>query len=277
MSNSDAKQVKSADRILSILELLGISDEPLRLHEIAHQLSIPKSSALMLVRTLVTRSYACQTPSGGYALAEAFRHGGFAAANSLTPQMLRYGAPLMQQLLERFLETVVLGVLAPNNDVRVISHLISPQAIRYDMTQLTVIPSYCTALGQAMLAFSSDEVVEQYIAKADFVPWTEKTITSPSQFRKQLRTVRRQGFAENVDERFVGASSTAVPVFDHRNAVVAALNIGTVTVRYPKLRPHIIPALKEASNQLTSQLGGTPPKACLPDPTAALADLAAAE
>lgn len=276
MASPPPQQVKSAERVLSILELLGVSDKPLRLHEIADELAIPKSSALMLLRTLVARSYASQDATGGYALEASFRQGGFAAVNSLVPQILRLAAPVMQHLLEQFLETIVLGVLAPTHDVRVIGHRISPQAIRYDMTQLTVIPSYCTALGQAMLAFSSEEVVEQYIAQADFIPLTDKTITSAQQFRRHLRKVRRQGFAENLDERFVGASSTAVPVFDNRNAVVAALNIGTVTVRYHKLRPHIIPALKEAAYQLTAQLGGTPPKVCRPDPSIASAEPAAA-
>lgn len=266
MPKSDTKQVKSAERILSILEVLGRADEPLRLHEIADVLAIPRSSALMLLRTLVARSYAVQAASGGYMLEDSFRQGGFAAVNTRAPQMLRHAVPLMQQLLDRFRETMVLGVLAPNGDVRVISHLISPQAIRYDMAQLTVVPSYCTALGQAMLAFSSDEVVERYIAQAEFIPWTEKTITSPAKFRRQLKKVRRQGFAENLDERFDGASGTAVPVFGDRDAVVAALNVATVTVRYPKLRPHVLPALKEAAARLSRQLGGTPPDVCLPTP-----------
>ena len=107
----------------------------------------------------------------------------------------------------------------------------SPLAVRYDRSRMTVIPSYCTALGQAMLAFQPDDAVERYIERCPFTPLTDRTITEPAALRERLLQVRQRGWAINLEERFIGAVGIAVPILA-AGVVVGALNIGTVTARY---------------------------------------------
>jgi DNA-binding IclR family transcriptional regulator len=45
--------VKSARRVLGVLELLGSNPEPMALHEIASALELPRSSARSLMGTLL--------------------------------------------------------------------------------------------------------------------------------------------------------------------------------------------------------------------------------
>src|SRR3546814_13823691 len=60
--------VKSAARVLDLLELLAAAPRPLRLAEVAPRLDIPKTSAFALLSTLVAKGHA-EEQGGGYRLA----------------------------------------------------------------------------------------------------------------------------------------------------------------------------------------------------------------
>ena len=61
--------VKSADRTVELLELLSRTSEPLTLSEIQRELSYPKSSLFVLLRTLVARGWVETDRRGtGYSL-----------------------------------------------------------------------------------------------------------------------------------------------------------------------------------------------------------------
>ena len=67
--------VKSADRVLDILEYFSLRDQTLTLGEVAGELSIPKSSTLMLLRNLEARGYLFREGNQGYRLDPALRAG----------------------------------------------------------------------------------------------------------------------------------------------------------------------------------------------------------
>ena len=62
--------VKSAARVLDILELLARSDEPMALKDLVSVLALPKSSAHALLRTLQSRGYVERDAADRYALNE---------------------------------------------------------------------------------------------------------------------------------------------------------------------------------------------------------------
>lgn len=248
--------VKSAERALDILELLALRDDALTLTQIATGLELPKSSALMLLRTLGERGYLSREESGGYRLNPVFhesRTGWIGGTAALLAQAAR---PVMQELLEEMRETTVLGVLNAESDVRIVASLVSPQAVRYDLGDTTVLPSYCSALGQAILAYSPAAVVEAYLAKARMAALTANTLTSRRALRARLAQIRRQGVAIHIEERVPGASGAAAPIFAHGGRVVGALNISTVTFRFLQSRPRIVAALQASAARITALLGG---------------------
>ena len=60
--------VKSAARVLDILELLFRSEEPMALRDLVSILALPKSSAHALLRTLQSRGYVERDAADRYAL-----------------------------------------------------------------------------------------------------------------------------------------------------------------------------------------------------------------
>ena len=250
--------VKSAERALDILELMALHAESLTLSETCRHLSLPKSSALMLLRTLEARGYLGREAGGGYCLNPVFRESRIGWIGGTVSLLSRISRPVMVDLRDALRETTVLGVLDAEYQTRILLHLVSPQAVRYDLGDTTMLPTYCSALGQAMMAYSPSEIVDDYLSRTRMTVLTEHTLATRKAFRKRLGEIRRQGYSVNLEERVPGASGAAVPIFGPAGQVVAALNIATVTFRFLQSREVIIATLRTSAARITERLGGTP-------------------
>ncbi|MDP6709365.1 MAG: IclR family transcriptional regulator [Alphaproteobacteria bacterium] len=250
--------MKSAERALDILELMALRDESLTLSEISRYLELPKSSASMLLRTLEARGYLGREPGAGYRLNPVFRESRIGWIGGAVALLTRISRPVMLDLRDELGETTVLGVLDAEHETRILRHFVSPQAVRYDLGDTTVLPTYCSALGQAMMAYSPVEIVDDYLSRTRMTALTEHTLRTRKAFRKRLVEIRRQGYSVNLDERVPGASGAAVAIFGPGEQVVAALNVSTVTFRFLQSRETIIAALRQSAGRITELLGGTP-------------------
>jgi DNA-binding IclR family transcriptional regulator len=250
------KDVKSAGRVLDILEYFGGAVGPKHLKDVVQVLGFPKSSTLMLLRTLEARGYLERGEDDRYRLHPAFRGSADGWVGGAILTLVRAADSVMRALIDELQETTVLAVMTPEFDIRVVSTLISPLVIRYDISDTPILPAYCSAMGQAILAFSPPEDVERYIENCPFTPLTENTITDPEAFRARLEEIRTRGWSLHVEERIPGASGAAVPIFNPRGEVVAALNIATVTARFLTKRDLIVTRLREGADVIMRRLNG---------------------
>lgn len=85
-------------------------------------------------------------------------------------------------------------------------------------------PLHCTGLGKALLAFSPKDTLSR-ILQSDLKAQTEKTITDPGLFRKELERVREQGYALDDEEITRGIMCVAAPIFGLRNKLVCAISL----------------------------------------------------
>lgn len=247
--------VKSARRVLEILELFASTDRALALRDVAAILSLPKSSAHMLLGTLEQRGYLMRTDRDRFALLPAMRDAG-GWIGGPAGQIFRAAHPVLDALVDRLHETVVLGAPTDGLDIRILSHRPSPQAIRYDVSQTPVIPGYCTAMGHAVLSRLPEGEVRAYLERIDRPRLTPQTLTEPAAILARLRQDRAQGFALNIDERFEGASGAAVAVCAPDGRPHAALNVVTVTPRFCRRQDEIVSALTEAARGLEASVFG---------------------
>jgi DNA-binding IclR family transcriptional regulator len=116
-------------------------------------------------------------------------------------------------------------------------------------------PAYCTAEGQAILAFQPQQVVEQAIA-AGLAPRTPKTITSADKFQKALAVVRQRGCAIEDEESELGMVCVAAPIRDDAGAAVGAVGIaGPVTRLSKKAVAAVIPHVIATADLVSARLG----------------------
>jgi DNA-binding IclR family transcriptional regulator len=87
--------------------------------------------------------------------------------------------------------------------------------------------------------------------------YTDKTIRDRARLERQLRTIRRQGYATSVAERFAGASAVAAPVLGADGTVIAAVNISGPSDRFTGTRQaEYIRQVTKAALALSRAMGG---------------------
>jgi len=118
------------------------------------------------------------------------------------------------------------------------------------------LPAYCASMGRVLLAWLHEAealaILERTGRKA-LTPFTKVTI---DQLMAELSVIRGQGYAINDQELEIGLRSIAVPVFNHRGLVAAALNIGAPVahVETRDLVERFLPAMLQVQSDLRSLL-----------------------
>jgi len=247
-------EIKSAARILELLEFLARASEPVALREVVDELGYPKSSAHGLLATLVGRGYAVRDESDRYALNHACRSGpGWVGGQEA--QLIAAARPIMDRLRDEVGESVFLGARLRNGDVKHLAKSVSRHAIRYDTERAAPVPAYCTAMGRILLAFWRRKAAETYLATTPRLARTPFTTTKLADLRAILDGVRRDGYAISDQEMVMGGSGVAAPVWNRAGEVVAVLNLGVVTSRFHDNRERMVAAVVEGARLLSGRLG----------------------
>lgn len=230
-------EVRSAGRVLDLLEYLQGQTEPRSLSQIALDLVLPKSSTLLLLRTLVDRGYVRRDARDDYVIE---RHRG--VSKSINDRLVEVAVPEMLSCSNRTGETVLLGVLVDGGQTRALAKQVSRQELRYDADLSALRPSYCTAMGRVLLAALPRTQRLRVLTARKLRPFTPITVTDPATLELILQRVEAEGFATVEEQYVLGASGVAAPIRDHAGRVVAALDIASVSSRFGATRTELIAA-----------------------------------
>jgi len=167
------------------------------------------------------------------------------------PRTLREAAvPFVGDLYEATHETIHVGVLM-GSDVLYIEKLRGHDPAHVATTVGARMPASCTALGKAMLAFSTPDVVAAVVADG-LQQRTPSSIVDPDHFAEELRRIAATGVAYDREENEVGVTCIAAPVLDRDVRPVGALSITGPVERFdPALA---VDACRTAARGLSSAL-----------------------
>lgn len=237
--------VKSAMRTLDILELLVAQGRALAAHEIATALAIPVSSLSYLLTTLAER---------GYVEKLGRRYGPGPGLSRLQPErasddVIARAGPIIRSLRLRLNETV--GFFVPRgHEVEAAVSEIGTQALRYSLEVGRRAPMHAFAAGKAILATYSEDELSEYLATSQREAFTRHTLTTETQLRQEIETIRRNGWARTREEHTPGIQGMARVVMAGGRAAGAisiAIPLPRVT---PSFESQAIEALKHAVDLL---------------------------
>lgn len=246
--------VKSADRVMQILEAIGSSEEGKTHGELSSTLNIPKSSLSLLLANLVDREYLSLSGTdrryalGPQVLVLAGRY-----LSSL--DIVRLGQPVLKKITRAIDESAEIAIKR-GHEIIIISKEDRSQPLSRMIQLGDRAPIYATAAGKAILAHLSDEDIEQYFSSVEMAPITKATITDPEVLRRQLHAIRSGGIARSNEELHEGITALACPVFDLYGSVVASVVLPIPTIRFkPEKEENAEKILHSASLELSRQLG----------------------
>lgn len=226
---------RSVSRILGLIEVLARDPDGYSLAQLSSELGSPKSSLLMLLRSLVADGYMLRSDSRYLLGPKMFSMAARVLEIRRLPQLLR---PFLEELAERSQETVYLAVLDEQAKVLTfIDSVASTKLIRFVAPIGYDRPLYATAAGRLLLANQSAEWQEDYLRTVPRTALTSHTRTDAAELREELIAIRELGLSLSIDEAVDGGGAVAAPVTGQDGEIEAALVIAAPTPRLRRQLP----------------------------------------
>jgi IclR family transcriptional regulator, acetate operon repressor len=253
-------QVQSVARAANLLnEVANHGAKGLSVTEIAERLSVAKSTALALARTLTTAGLLRGVePGPRYVLGlNLLRLGDLVGQQTSIAEL---GLPTLRELSSLTGMTARLAMNEAGYPV-FLERIDGEGSIRFHAPLGQREEPHATAAGKAILAYLREGDVRLLLADAGMARYTTKTITDVETLMAELERVRVEGYALDDEEEAEGVFCVGSPFFDHQGACAGALSVTglKVDVSLREVR-HLGLTVREHAERLTSMLGGARPR-----------------
>jgi DNA-binding IclR family transcriptional regulator len=246
--------VRTIEKCFSVLEHIA-NRQPVRIPEIVQALGLNRGNVHRLVATLERLGYVERLEDGKIRLSyRIFKMGSTVPHSRKLDEVTR---PFMHRLSELSDETVNLGVLYVDS-VIYLDKVEAKQYLRLDHQIGEIDPLYCTALGKVLLSGFPEADLEEFFDSVELRPYTKNTIVTRERLEKEIREVRRRGYALDLKELDLNLHCIAAPIYDYSNRIVAALSISAPSIRFTRAKiDKLIAPMLEITAEISREMGST--------------------
>lgn len=243
--------LESVDNALRLLLLLAQQGE-LGVTEAASQLDIAPSTAHRLFATLRERDFVVQGENRSYRRGPAF--GALAGpSRQRSFDLVSLSRPAMEQLRTTLDETCHLMV-RDGRSVRFLASVEADQVLRVGSRTGAVLPAHQVSGGKLLLAgLRNEDLAALYPPEG--LPEVGLDAAAVERLVRELRTVRRRGYALNNGQSEPGLAAVAMAITTLAGESLGAISVSVPTVRYyPARVPAILSALQAATRRAADAL-----------------------
>ncbi len=248
--------IQVAGRLFQALELLTESGS-IGLMELSNTLGLNKTTAHRVLNSLIYMGYARQNSVDGK-YEPTFKIVDMANKIIGRVDIVQIVRPHLRKLMEVTGETVhfveregtdavyIDKVESFNNGIQMVSRIGSR------------IPLYCSGVGKAMVAQMDEWEAEEIWNSSEIVRLTPCTITDFDEFRREMETVRRMGYAMDNEENETGVRCVACSLKDFMGKAKYAFSISAPVsrmdnARIEELAGYILNAKKEIEGEIRQE------------------------
>ncbi|GAB6902320.1 IclR family transcriptional regulator [Kineosporia succinea] len=254
-----SSRVKSAERVLAVLDLLARHAGPVTTAAVSSELELPKSTTHHLLNVMLRQRYVAYWPDirmwtlgvAAFEIGAAYHRSGH-----LQHAAQRY----LSDLTARTGHTSHLAVLQGNDVIYLDKREPRGSGIRLVTDVGTRLPAHLTAVGRSLLStLGTDALVSMYTGY-DWPQRTDVRVASLGDLLPALDDVRRQGYALELGATTDGIECIAAPVLVADGSAVAAVGIAMVAgtgVDASALTASVLDAARSFSNSLTNENSGS--------------------
>lgn len=258
-TTADVGGVKSARRVLDVLELLSLERGGLTFPEIGSRLQLPKSSLHALLWTLAERRWiTLDEATRRYRIGVRAWESGQAFLDGVTLASL--ADKHLRAARDELDETVQLAILDGIDNVY-IAKVEANHPLRLVSNAGSRLPAYATGLGKVLLSSLSTEELHRRFHGVAMQRFTSATLCELPALEKRLDRIREVGYGTDDGEYTVGVSCVAAPVRDHTGAIAAAMSCSVPRARLDARETgieRIRDILIKHARALSSELGWRP-------------------
>lgn len=219
MKNRPAYAIASVDSAL-LLAILLQQEGPMRVTDAAARLEVSVSTAHRLLGMLVYRDFAEQLPDRRYGSGPVLRGG--TAPRASVSRLRAVALPHLRGLVDALGETANVMVLT-GSDVRFVATVECDHVLRVGDRTGRVLPAHLSSGGKAALALADEQQRAAVLDPLD--------AAARAKLERELRTVRRRGYAVNDQGTEAGLTAVGVAVPAAGGFSGAAISLAAPTAR----------------------------------------------
>ena len=226
----------------------------MNLAEIVQAVGLPKTTVFRILSSLVARGF-CEWDATGGKYSLGFELVRLADIRRRQSNVHDVAIPVMREIRNEVNETVILSVRSGDSRVHIdFAEGLQPMRRMADLGVRA--PLYAGAASKVLLAGMADDEIEAYLDRTDLTAFQKSTITDRNMLWREVRAIRKRGFAESKGELFPGGGALAAPIKDFSGTTVAVMDILTPEHRYTAThREHCIEMLLDGARRASERLG----------------------
>ncbi len=222
------ESLNTLEKCVRILTLFSEATPVLEVAEIAERLQLPRSTTYRYISALKAHNFVEEAPGGaGYRLGGRILE---LAATMARKPLREVALPHMERIARETGETALLCGLREHVGV-CLEKVDGTHALRVSYELGETYPLHAGATGKAIFAHLGAQERQAVIRDVGLPRFTDTTITSPAELKKELDRIRKLGYAESHGETIMGTHGIAAPIFSPSGRIV-----GSIGVSVPKLR-----------------------------------------
>jgi IclR family pca regulon transcriptional regulator len=244
--------VQSLERGLAVVRALSAPGPGLTLADVARQTGLTRAAARRFLLTLADLGYV-RAVDRRFSLTPRVLELGYSYLSSLTlPEIAQ---PHLRELVEQVHESSSVCVL-DGSEIVYVAREPTQRIMTVAIAVGTRFPAYATSMGRVLLSGLGDEELDEFLASTQLRPLTAGTLTDSNALRKEIRRVRRQGWALVDQELEDGLRSVATRICGPDGDVVAAVNLSTHASRrtLEAIRRELLPPLRATAASIERDL-----------------------
>jgi IclR family pca regulon transcriptional regulator len=244
--------VQSLERGLAVIRAFGADTPSLTLSEVARATGLTRAGARRFLLTLTDLGYV-RTDGRRFELTARVLELGYAFLSSIS--LPEVAEPHLERLVAEVHESSSVSVL-DGDDIVYVARVPTARIMRVSINVGTRFPAYATSMGRVMLAGMDPDELDGFLARAELLRLSSRTITSERKLRAELDRVRRQGWAMVDQELEEGLRSVAAPIHDRGGRVVAAVNLSAHASRtsIDAVKTALLPPLLATAGRIAADL-----------------------
>lgn len=249
--------VRSLERGLRVLRCFDGTPADLGLSEVAERSGMPAAAARRYLHTLAELGYLGCRDRRYFPLPRLLELAyPYFAASGVTRSVEAEIGTLATGLRASCALTVLDG-----HDVMNVFCVNEPEGLSIQLRVGRRLPTYCTAMGRALLSGHTDDQLRGHFADSELIAHTEHTVHEIADLLEVMRGIREDGYAVGNQEYEIGVRTIAMPVHDHAGAVAFAVSVSTPTAAVPeqRLRTEIRDRLAASVARIEAHLRLVPP------------------
>ena len=230
MAEEGKSSIQVIERMMTLLDVLATSPDPVSLKQLAHGTGLHPSTAHRILASMTHARFVERQDGGTYRLGIRLLELGHLVKTRIN--LREVALPFMQKLHEDIGEAINLAVRRDDNIVYIDRTSSGRSLVRVVYLVGDRAPLHITSIGKLFLAEDSSEDLKQYAKRTGLHGNTPHSLTSLTTLEKDLDWVRRHQLAFDNEEAEMGLKCVAAPIRDDEGSLVAGLSVSAPVERH---------------------------------------------